>query len=267
MSEAAAALEVDGLSVDLAGVRVLHDVSFAIPAGAFAALTGPSGSGKTTLLRAIGNAVGAATGQVRLDGTPVPRIDRRTLARTVAVLRQEPRLDFDFLVEEVVMMGRSPYKGLLEPDHASDRAIVDECLGLTDARHLVKRTFTTLSGGEKQRVLLARALAQRPSLLLLDEPTNHLDIGHQLGLVGCVRGLGITVLAALHDLPVALRFATEAVLLENGRLAACGPIDEVLSVERVASVFGVTAHRLTAADGTPTFAFSEPGGRDRTGRL
>ena len=244
------ALDVEGLSVALDGHAILEGVSLSVPAGGFTALMGPNGSGKTTLIRAVAGTLARQAGTVRVGGADVSGLARRALARKVAVLRQEPRLDFDFLVHEVVMMGRSPHKGLLEPDGAEDRAIVDEALAMTDVSHLVGRIFATLSGGEKQRVLLARALAQRPSLLLLDEPTNHLDVAHQLALLDCVRGLGITVLAALHDLNMALRFAGDAVLLSNGRVHAAESIEAVLNEANVREVFGVEAQRVSAPDGT-----------------
>ena len=248
-------LSVADLQVVLSGQEIVSGVGFDVPAGGFTALMGPNGCGKTTVLRAIYGALTPRAGSVRIDGADALGMRPAQRARKVAVLRQSPRMDFEFLVHEVVAIGRSPHKGLLEPDRAEDRAIVEEALQLTDAKHLWSRIFTTLSGGEKQRVLLARAIAQRPSLLLLDEPTNHLDLSHQIGILDCVRGLQITVLAALHDPNLALRFATDAVVLRSGRVHASGPIGEVLTPATLGEVFGVKVERLQRGDGSPVLAF------------
>jgi iron complex transport system ATP-binding protein len=237
-------IDVRDLSVDLGGKRILDGISFGVEEGSFHAVVGPNGSGKTTLIRSLYRAIDRASGTIRIDGAPIETFDRRALARTIAVLRQEPDLAFDFLVEELVMMGRSPYKNLFDPDREEDREIVRRALELTDVADLGRRNFTTLSGGERQRVLLARALAQRPRILLLDEPTNHLDIRHQLDVLRRVRELGLTVLAALHDLNLADRFATSVLLLDRGRAVAEGPPEVVLTPERIRQIFGVSALRL-----------------------
>jgi iron complex transport system ATP-binding protein len=241
-------LSIQGLAVELGGRPVLDGATLELPRGSFGALLGPNGSGKTTLERAVYRAVKPSAGKIVLDGRPIESFEPRELARTVAVLRQEVELEFEFSVLEIVRMGRSPYKGLLDPDRSEDHAIVGRALALTDAESLRDRIFTTLSGGEKQRVLLARALAQEPKLLLLDEPTSHLDLKHQLDLLGRVRGLGITVLAALHDLNLALEFADLAFLLDRGRIVASGPVEEVLNAENIARVFQVTGRMCTTGD-------------------
>ena len=251
-------LEVRGLSVELGGAKILEDVSFALPRGGFTAVLGPNGSGKTTLLRALYRAVAPTRGESPLAGRPRAALERRALARQVAVLRQEPELAFDFLVEELVLMGRAPHQRLLTSDRPEDRQIAARCLALTDAAHLARRSFGTLSGGEKQRVLLARALAQEPQLLLLDEPTNHLDVRHQLEVLTLAARLGITVIAALHDLNQTFAFADRALLLHRGRLLAFGAPAEVLAPERIAAVFGVEVDRLERSAGAPVLAFSLP---------
>lgn len=237
-------IEVTGLCVDLGGKAILADVEFSVARGAFAVVVGPNGSGKTTLIRSLYRSVEPSRGAVLLDGTPVSAMDRRSIARTMAVLRQEPDLEFDFLVQELVLMGRSPHKGLFDPDSAEDRRTVSEAMDLTDVASLKSRRFSTLSGGEKQRVLLARALAQKPKILLLDEPTNHLDVRHQLDVLHRVRALGLTVVAALHDLNLADTFATQVLVLHAGRLAAEGTPEETLTAERIRETFGVGARRV-----------------------
>jgi iron complex transport system ATP-binding protein len=249
-------IEVRELAVDLGGKRILDGVSLKVEEGGFCAVVGPNGSGKTTLIRSLYRAIDRAGGDIRIDGSPIDALDRRSLARTIAVLRQEPDLAFDFLVEELVIMGRSPYKGLFDPDLDEDRAIVEGALEMTDVASLKGRNFSTLSGGERQRVLLARALAQRPRILLLDEPTNHLDIRHQLDVLRRVRELGLTVLAALHDLVLADRFAMNVVVLDRGRKVADGPPEQVLTPERIRETFGVSALRVPH-EGGAVLAFLE----------
>jgi iron complex transport system ATP-binding protein len=258
-------LRIDDIAVDLGRREVLRGVSLDVDRGAFCAVVGPNGSGKTTLLRTIYRSLTPRSGRVLLEGSDVSGLDRRELGKRIAVLRQEPSLAFDFLVEEMVLMGRSPYKSLLDPDTAADRAIVRESLEQTNTLSLAGRSFLTLSGGEKQRVLLARALAQRPSLLLLDEPTNHLDIRHQLEVLSCVKDLGVTVVAALHDLNLTLAFASSAALLVDGRIQAAGTPKEVLIPDRVQAAFGVEASLVGDEKGRPVLAFSrsrDPGAAD-----
>jgi iron complex transport system ATP-binding protein len=251
-------LEVSGLGVRLGTRDVLRGVTFQLPPGAFCAVVGPNGSGKTTLVRALYRSLSPVEGEVRLDGRPLGALPRRVVGQRVAVLRQETDLAFDFTVRELVLLGRSPYKGLLAPDGPEDAQVVAESLALADADDLAERGFLSLSGGEKQRVLLARALAQRPGLLLLDEPTNHLDLAHQLDILARIRNLGCTVVAALHQLDLAQRFATHVLMLHRGAVAAFGAPDEVLGEPQILEVFGVRATRVGPPD-APAFSV-RPGG-------
>ncbi len=247
-------IEVEDLYVALGGRDVLNGVSFDVPAGRFVAVVGPNGSGKTTLIRTLFRAVAARSGRVRIDGRDLLAYERRALAQTVAVMRQETELEFDFTARELVMMGRSPYKRLLDSDGPEDVKIAEAAMDETETLALADRLFRTLSGGEKQRVLLARALAQRPRVLLLDEPTNHLDVRHRLQILALVRSLGVTVLAALHDLSLADRFADGVVMLDRGRVHAAGAPAETITEANVRAVFGVRARR---ADGILAFDLEE----------
>jgi iron complex transport system ATP-binding protein len=249
------ALEVRDIVVDLGGRRILDRVSLDVEAGAFVVLAGPNGSGKTTLLRTVYRALRPSSGSVAIFGQEISGLDQRALARKIAVLRQDPDPAFDFSVRDLVLMGRSPYKTLLQPDRADDLRIAEEALALCEANDLATRSFSTLSGGEKQRVLLARALAQRPSLLLLDEPANHLDVRHQLELLARVKALGVTVVAALHDLNLAAGYASRIALIVEGRILAFGSADEVLTEERIKAAFGVELERVIAPSGRKIYAF------------
>lgn len=250
-----AALEVSGLSVRLGGRRVLDDAALRLEVGAFGALLGPNGSGKTTFERAIVGLVPRASGTVRIFGAPQESFSPRALARRVAVLRQEREVSSDFLVEELVSLGRAPHWTPLGGLSQQDHAVLERVMRLTDTHLLRARRVGTLSGGERQRVWLAQALAQEPELLILDEPTNHLDVFHQLDLLSRVKDLGISVLAALHDLSLAARFADVGWLLSGGRVVDSGPIDELLVPSRLEPVFLVSIERAAGATGRPMFAY------------
>jgi iron complex transport system ATP-binding protein len=209
-----------------------------VPTGAFVGLLGPNGSGKSTILKTIYRVHRAAEGSVLLDG--IDLLDRpiRDVAKRVAVVAQESTVEFDFNVTEMVMVGRTPHKRAFERDSESDRSIVAAAIERVGCDDLAHRSFSTLSGGEKQRVLIARALAQGADHLVLDEPTNHLDIRYQLEVLELVAGLGVTVLAALHDLSLAALFCDDVYLLTDGRIVANGPPRTVLTSEIIRHAYG-----------------------------
>ncbi|WP_353946382.1 ABC transporter ATP-binding protein [Streptomyces sp. HUAS MG91] len=252
-------LDVEGVSVEVAGVRLVDEVTLDAPAGAFVGLVGPNGSGKSTLLRCVYRARRPDAGVVRVEGEDVHRMAPRAAARLLAALPQESAADFDFTVTEVVAMGRLPHR---ERTAARDREICARALEQAGVAHLAARGFLSLSGGEKQRVLIARALTQEPRVLVLDEPTNHLDIAHQLDVLRRVRASGPTVLAALHDLNLAAAHCDLLHVLHHGRVVASGPPDQVLSPALLAEVFGVRAHRVRHPEtGATQFLFDTPAPR------
>ncbi|MFF7590080.1 ABC transporter ATP-binding protein [Kitasatospora purpeofusca] len=245
-------LAVDRVSVDLAGVRLVHEVTLTAAAGQVVGLVGPNGSGKSTLLRCVYRALRPAAGAVLLGGEEVHRLAPREAARRVAALPQEHSAEFDFTVAEVVGMGRLPHRrGALAGPSAADGQHCAAALDRVGAGHLASRGFLSLSGGEKQRVLIARALVQEPRVLVLDEPTNHLDITHQLEVLALVREAGTTVLTALHDLNLAAGHCDLLYVLAEGRIVASGPPAEVLEPGLLAEVFKVRAtpvrHPVTGA--------------------
>ncbi|WP_433324417.1 ABC transporter ATP-binding protein [Spirillospora sp. CA-294931] len=235
-------LSIAGVTARLDGTAIVSDVDLAAEPGDFVGLIGPNGSGKSTLLRTVYRSLRPSGGVVSLDGDDLWRMRAREAARRRAVVTQHGDLGGEFSVAEVVAMGRSPHKGMLDREDASDRAVVAETLKRVGMDWAGSRLFSTLSGGERQRVLLARALAQEAPLLVLDEPTNHLDVRAQLGLLDLIRSLGLTLLAALHDLDHAAAYCDRVVVLAEGRVRAAGPPLEVLTPEFVAEVFGVRAH-------------------------
>ncbi|WP_405719745.1 ABC transporter ATP-binding protein [Streptomyces sp. NBC_00046] len=237
-------IDIDALTVEIAGARLVADATLGAGEGQLVGLVGPNGSGKSTLLRCVYRALRPSSGTVRIGGEDLHAMSAREGARLLAALPQEAVAEFDFTVAEVVAMGRLPHQRSMGRATDEDRQACETALANVGAGHLAERGFLTLSGGEKQRVLIARALAQRPRLLVLDEPTNHLDIAQQLEVLALVRGSGLTVLTALHDLNLAALHCDLLHVIDNGRIVASGAPHDVLTPELLADVFGVRAHRV-----------------------
>ncbi len=232
-------IEFHDLRVDLGGHPVLTGIDLRIRPGRVTALIGPNGSGKSTLLRTVFGARRPTSGRVTVEGTDVAAIPPRKLARTVAVMLQDAPSEFDLTVHETVMVGRAPHQAAFSPERAVDRRAVERALRTVGLEAHAGRLLRQLSGGQRQRAMLARALAQEGRILVLDEPTNHLDITHQLEIMRLVRGLGITVVAALHDLSLAADFCDDVAVLHEGRVRAFGSPGDVLGAPLVREVFGV----------------------------
>jgi iron complex transport system ATP-binding protein len=245
---------------------VLRGISLGVPRGTFIGVLGPNGSGKTTLLKLMGGALAPTAGRVRLGGRDVRTIRRRELAQRLAVVPQETHLAFDYTALEIVMMGRYPHLGPFAFEGASDREAATDAMRTTDTAALASRAFATLSGGEKQRVIMASALAQLDrrlpqaegelevgagppvppdAVLLLDEPTASLDLRYQLDVSSLLRRLnadhGLTVILSTHDLRLARALCTHLVLLSAGRVLAEGPPADVLTPALVGRLYGIGA--------------------------
>ena len=235
---------------------VLRGVSLVVRAGGFVGILGPNGSGKTTLLRLLAGTLRPTRGTVTFDGADISRLSRPTLAQRLAVVPQETHLAFDYTALEVVLMGRYPHLGTFEIEGPADLDVARDALGATGTRQFEDRLFTTLSGGEKQRVIIAAALAQLArsasepemdgsSVLLLDEPTTALDLAYQLEVVSLLRDLhrrrDITVVVSTHDLNFAATVCSSLVLLREGRVQASGATSDVLTASNIAALYGVEA--------------------------
>ncbi len=236
-------LEVRSLEVAYNGRLVLQGVSLRVKAGEVLALIGPNGAGKTTLIRAISGVVLPQRGEVFIEGRALLRLTPSERARHVAVVPQAQVLPPLFTVYETVLLGRTPYIGWMGRISAQDQALVRQALAHTHLDHLAEVRLERLSGGEHQRVLLARALAQDTDVILLDEPTAHLDIHHQAEMLNLVRRLaheqGRAVLMALHDLNLAALYADRVALLAEGRLQAVGTPPEVITTNNLRRVYGL----------------------------
>ena len=234
-------LKVHGVGWSVDAQRIIDDIRLSVETGAFVGLLGPNGSGKSTLLRCIYRSLKPEAGTISLDGADLLAMPPRDAARRMAVVLQETPIQFDFTVQEMVLMGRSPHKSAFDPDTSDDWEIVADALAQVNMLDFNERSFGTLSGGEKQRVLIARALAQQSQFLVLDEPTNHLDIRYQLEILDIVRELRVTTLAALHDLNLATLCCDRLYVLGEGRVVASGAPDEVVTADLIYEVYGVRA--------------------------
>lgn len=252
-------LDAWDVSWSVRGMVIIDGIELHPPPGKITGLLGPNGSGKTTLLRTIARLVTPDRGVVHLDGIDLAVLRRRELARRLAVVEQNASTDLDVTVLDVVLLGRTPYRTALQSDSESDRLLAHEALAQVDMLSFARRKWSTLSGGEKQRVQLARALIQQPALLVLDEPTNHLDIAHALSLMALVRHAGLTTIAALHDLNLAAMFCDHLVVLSRGRVHASGAPRDVLQPDLLRDVYEVDADVTTdPRTGRPLLTFRPP---------
>lgn len=231
------------------GNRILKGLDMEAGEQALVGVIGPNGSGKSTLLKCIYRILRPTGGAVYLDGKPLEQYSYRESAQRVAVVAQHNYYNFDFTVREVVLMGRAPHKRALERDTAEDYRIVEDALDTVGMLDFADRSFATLSGGEQQRVILARALAQQTPCLILDEPTNHLDIKYQLQLMELVRGLGRTVITAVHDLNIAAMYCDTLYAVKGGTLVGSGSPRELLTPEFIRQVYEVDAQVINDETG------------------
>lgn len=234
-------LRCEELGWSVGDVPILRDVTLAFRPNCFTGVIGPNGSGKTSLLRLLTGVTKPTTGTVWLGETDLHRLSSRQRARRVALLEQHAVTGLGLTVREVVELGRIPHRGRWPGAVHRDADVIDAALRRGHVHDLAERQWTTLSGGEQQRVQLARSLAQEPEFLFLDEPTNHLDLGHQIDFVSTVRDAAPTVIAALHDLDLAAAFCDDLVVLQHGRVLVHGPTHEVLDGPLIAKLYGIGA--------------------------
>lgn len=242
MTTPAPSLVARDVRVRLGERRVLDGVDLTLRTGEVTAIAGPNGAGKSTLLRVLAGLVPVQSGHVHLDGAPLASLDRRSLGRKLAYLPQERTIHWPVNVETVVSLGRLPHRGPAAAESDDDRASIARAMAAMDVSEFSKRSVAELSGGERARVLLARALAQGAGLLLADEPTSGLDPAHALAMFAHFRKLagdGHGIAVALHDLSYAARFADRLVLLKQGRVVAQGLVRDVLTETNLAAVYAV----------------------------
>jgi iron complex transport system ATP-binding protein len=224
--------QVENLSAGYDTTEVLHDVSFIIQEGEFLGISGPNGAGKSTLLRVLAGLIEPKSGTVRLYDRFLGSYTRREIAQIATVIFQDFSSPYDFAVFDIVAMGRNPFVSRWKPLSAHDRAIIQSVMETTEITDLHNRSFQQLSGGEKQRTIIAKSLAQEPSVLMLDEPSTHLDLHHQVNVFNILRRLNreknVTVICITHDLTLASQYVSRFILLSNGRLLAEGSPRDVV---------------------------------------
>lgn len=235
-------LEIKNLSYKIKDKTILDNISIKFPEKKFIGIIGANGAGKSTLLKNIYGILTPTSGDIIIDNQNIKDMNGRERAKKIAVLAQEDREQFDFKIEEIVEMGRYPYKSIFENYSKKDKEIAINRLKEVGMEKYIGRNFKELSGGEKQRVLIARALAQDTPILILDEPTNHLDIGYQLQLLHLIKHLDKSVLSALHDLNVASIFCDYIYILKDGKLVKEGTPEEVLNKEILKEIFNIECY-------------------------
>jgi cobalamin transport system ATP-binding protein len=229
----------------LGAVSALRDISVRIARGSLTGLIGPNGCGKTTLLKLLAGVLAPESGSVALDGRDLASMSRRHVARRIAVVPQETHPAFEYTVLEMALMGRHPHLGAFQLEGPADIAIAEEALAATGTSHLARRSFMMLSGGEKQRVIIASALTQSPEVLLLDEPTASLDLGYQIEIGQLLQRFNqeraVTMVMATHDLNLAAALCDTLVLMRSGHVLASGGTQEVLTSAMVRQLYDVEA--------------------------
>ena len=247
------------VSIDRAGYdhsATISDIHFNLQEGRLLAVIGPNGSGKTTLIRAISQVLPYVTGQLHINGTDLFQISENTRAQLIAVVPQSTYVPPSFLVREVVLMGRTPYMNWNGKASREDEDFVNKAMEQTDVEKFKDQLCGELSAGERQRVILARALAQNTPVLLMDEPTSHLDLRYQIEFLELTRTLslndGKTVLVAMHDLNLAARFSDLILAMENGKTAAFGSVEEILQADILSTIYGLPIDVLRSSENKHT---------------
>ncbi|MCT4563426.1 MAG: ABC transporter ATP-binding protein [Maledivibacter sp.] len=234
-------ITVKDVTVKIGTKTIIEKICANISDNEFVGIVGPNGSGKSTLLKSIYRVIKPNAGFITLDDVKLDEMSLKQSAKKLGVMTQMSNFSFDFTVKEVVMMGRTPHKKLLEQDDDKDYKIVDDAMEKVGMQKYVGRKFNTLSGGEKQRVLIARAIASQPKALILDEPTNHLDIHYQISLLDVVKKLDIEVFSAMHDLNLTSTYCDKVYVMNKGRIVAYGSPKEVFTNNLLKEVFKVNA--------------------------
>lgn len=244
-------IEIHGLEYSVPTQEILRGITLKVEKNKFVGLIGPNGSGKTSLLKHIYRALPAEKNKVLINGCAIETYTYREAAKQVTVMRQENSSDFDYTILEMVLMGRSPHRKFYERDTDEDKRLAHKALDYVGMDDMYDRAFSNLSGGEKQRVLIARSLAQEADILVLDEPTNHLDVHYQWYLMELIASLKKTVLSVFHELNLACNFCDYIYVLQKGKIVTEGVPADICTPELFADVFGVNAEVLHLSNSRP----------------
>lgn len=248
-------LDISSLSFNFGSKNILADIDLSIKNNGIVGIIGPNGSGKSTLLKCIYRVLKPKTGTIFIDGKNINDYQFKETAKKMAVVAQHNDTHFDFNVLEMVLIGRSPHKKFMERDSAEDIELAYKSLEQVNMKDFAERNFSSLSGGEKQRIILARALVQNTDCLILDEPTNHLDIKHQLHFMSLAKDLKITVISAIHDLNIAAMYCDKIYALKEGQIIASGSVNEVITEEVIKTLYDVEAKIIYDEEKKPHVIF------------
>lgn len=249
-------ITAENIKFNVKNNQILKGVSIDCKNKEFIGIIGPNGSGKSTLLKCIYRTLKPTNGCIMLGDKSITSMSIKESAKKLAVVAQHNHYNFDFSVSEVVMMGRSPHKKSLESDTHEDYKIVKESLEKVGMYNLKDRSFSTLSGGEQQRVILARALAQKTECLILDEPTNHLDIKYQLSLLNIVKDSNLTIISAIHDLNIAAMYCDRLFVMKNGEIVGTGKPKELLTKEFIKEIYDIDVEIIEDSKGNMHILYS-----------
>ena len=243
-------LKVEDLSFSVKDRELIHQISFDIPRGSFVGLIGPNGCGKSTLLKTIYRVNKESAGAVYINGKNLQEMSNKAVAKQMAVVTQENDINFDFSVMEMMMIGSYAHRGVLQNRDVDDEKICREALKLVGMQEFEKRSFLTLSGGEKQRVFIASAFSRNTELVVLDEPTNHLDVGYQFQIMDLMKEQqGITVFSSIHDMNIAMQYCDYIIAMKKGHIVSTGTPQEVLTEKLLSDLFSVRAQIIELGKG------------------
>jgi len=238
-------LSVRNISYEIENTKLIHDITLDIPKGSFVGIIGPNGSGKSTLLKTIYRAHQASEGCIYLNGHEMNHMTNKEMARQMAVVSQENAINFDFSVMEIMMIGRYANRSFLSKNEADDQNICEDALASVDMLEFKNRSFLSLSGGEKQKVLIASAFSRKPELIVMDEPTNHLDVGYQFLILDLMKNQkDRTIFTSIHDMNMAMQYCDEIIAIKDGKVYCVGTPQEVLTPENLKELFHVKAEIL-----------------------
>ena len=235
-------LKVENLSFEINHKTIIKNINLTINEGEFVGIIGPNGCGKSTLLKNIYRIYNPKTGEIILNGINIKQIKNRDIAKQMAVLSQENNLEFDFTVKEMVSFGQNAVQSFFQLKDKSDEASIKEALSYVGLETFMNRSFSKLSGGEKQRVLIARALAQKSDFLVLDEPTNHLDIGYQYKILELIKAQNLTVFSAIHDLNSAAYYCDKIIVMKEGKIIEAGKPENIITSDLIKNIFQANAY-------------------------
>lgn len=237
-------LEIKNLNIDYNGIKAIEELNLDCQKGRFYTILGPNGAGKSTLLKAISKNIENMKGCILIDNINIKDLKIKNLAKKISMVPQETSIDFDLLGEEIVLMGRIPHLKRLEKEGSHDLSVVKEAMRKTNTLHLRNRSVTKMSGGEKQRVIVARALAQEAGIMLLDEPVSQLDLHNQIEIMNIIRELvdkeGLTAICVLHDINLAVNYSDEIIIMKDGKLVSMGEPSDIIRQDLIEDTYGIS---------------------------